>query len=198
MSSGRRPTIRDVSRLAGVSRMTVSRVLSDPDLVLPGTRARVQKAIADLGYVLDRAAGSLASRRTGFIALIVPTLTNANFSMVAHGLTEVLSKAGFHLLISYTDYDLAEEETQIRNLLARRPEAMVLTGSAHTRAASTLLLRADIPVIAVADLPQRPIEHAVGFSKPPGRSDGGAVFPAQGLPPHRRRRRPERRRYHRP
>jgi len=167
MSSGRstrRPTIRDVSRLAGVSRMTVSRVLSDPDLVLPATRARVQKAIADLGYVLDRAAGGLASRRTGFIALIVPTLTNANFSTVAHGLTEVLSKAGFQLLISYTDYDLGEEETQIRNLLARRPEAMVLTGSAHTRAASSLLVRADIPVIAVADLPHRPIEHAVGFS----------------------------------
>ncbi|HWW64137.1 MAG TPA: LacI family DNA-binding transcriptional regulator [Sphingomonadaceae bacterium] len=159
-----RPTIRDVSRLAGVSRMTVSRVISDPDLVLPATRARVNKAIADLGYVPDRAAGSLASRRTGFIALMLPTLTNANFASVAHGLTEALREADYHLLIAYTDYDMAEEERQLRNLLARRPEAIVLTGAVHRRTASRMLVAADIPVVEIADLPSRPIEHAIGFS----------------------------------
>ena len=162
--SSQRPTIRDVSRLAGVSRMTVSRVISDPELVLPITRERVNKAIADLGYVPDRAAGSLASRRTGFIALMLPTLTNANFSAAAHGLTEALRDADYHLLIAYTDYDLAEEERQLRNLLARRPEAIVLTGSVHRRAASRMLLAADIPVVEIADLPPQPVEHAIGFS----------------------------------
>jgi LacI family gluconate utilization system Gnt-I transcriptional repressor len=162
--ASQRPTIRDVSRLAGVSRMTVSRVISDPDLVLPGTRERVRKAIADLGYVPDRAAGSLASRRTGFIALMLPTLTNANFAAVAHGLTEALRRQDYDLLLAYTDYDLAEEERQLKNLLARRPEAIVLTGSAHRRTASRMLLAADIPVIEIADLPPQPIEHAIGFS----------------------------------
>src|SRR4051812_25430759 len=84
----RRPTIRDVSRLAGVSRMTVSRVVRGLDIVQPETREQVNKAIADLGYVPDRAAGSLVNRRTGLIALILPTLTNANFSAAAHGLTD--------------------------------------------------------------------------------------------------------------
>ena len=159
-----RPTIRDVSRLAGVSRMTVSRVIRDLDLVLPETRARVNKAIADLGYVPDRTAGSLSSRRTGFIALMLPTLTNANFAAVAHGLTESLRADDYHLLITYTDYSLAEEERQLKNLLARRPEAIVLTGAAHSRTASRLLLAANIPIVEVADLPRQPIEHAVGFS----------------------------------
>ncbi|TKD52241.1 LacI family DNA-binding transcriptional regulator [Sphingomonas baiyangensis] len=156
--------MRDVSRLAGVSRMTVSRVLSDPELVLPATREKVHKAIADLGYVPDRAAGSLSSRRTGFIALMLPTLTNANFAAVAHGLTEALREADYHLLIAYTDYDMAEEERQLRNLLARRPEALVLTGAVHRRNASRMLLAADIPVVEIADLPSQPIEHAIGFS----------------------------------
>ncbi|WP_120222597.1 LacI family DNA-binding transcriptional regulator [Sphingopyxis sp. FD7] len=156
--------MRDVSQLAGVSRMTVSRVISDPELVLPATRERVLKAIADLGYVPDRAAGSLSSRRTGFIALILPTLTNANFAAVAHGLTEVLRDADYHLLIAYTEYDMAEEERQLRALLARRPEAIVLTGAVHRRNASRLLIAADIPIIEIADLPQQPIEHAIGFS----------------------------------
>jgi LacI family gluconate utilization system Gnt-I transcriptional repressor len=162
--AGKRPTIREVSRLAGVSRMTVSRVIRNLDLVLPETRERVHKAIADLGYVPDRAAGSLATHRTGFIALLLPTLTNANFAAVAHGLTEALRQADYHLLIAYTDYSLDEEERQLKNLLARRPEAIVLTGAVHRRAASRTLLAADIPVLEVADLRQHPIEHAVGFS----------------------------------
>jgi LacI family transcriptional regulator, gluconate utilization system Gnt-I transcriptional repressor len=162
--AGLRPTIRDVSRLAGVSRMTVSRVVRDLGVVSPDTRKRVNRAIADLGYVPDRAAGSLGSHRTGFIALILPTLTNANFAAVAHGLTEVLRQADFDLLIAYTDYSLAEEERQLRNLLARRPEAIVLTGAVHRRAAARMLLAANIPVVELADLPRHPIEHAVGFS----------------------------------
>ena len=144
--------------------MTVSRVLSESDLVLPATREKVVKAIADLGYVPDRAAGGLATRRTGFVALILPTFTNANFSTVAHGLTEVLRNSNYHLLIAYTDYNLAEEERQLANLLARRPEAIVLTGTVHRRAAAKLLHTANIPVIEIADLPIHPIQHAVGFS----------------------------------
>lgn len=163
-SPTQRPTIGDVSKLAGVSRMTVSRVMRSPDSVSPDTRERVSKAISDLGYVPDRAAGSLHTRRTGFVALMLPTLTNANFSAVAHGLTEALRPADYHLLIAYTDYSLAEEEQQLRNLLARRPEAIVLTGAIHRREAARMLLAADIPVIEIADLPSRPIEHAVGFS----------------------------------
>jgi LacI family gluconate utilization system Gnt-I transcriptional repressor len=162
--AGQRPTIRDVSRLAGVSRMTVSRVVRELGVVSADTRNRVNRAIADLGYVPDRAAGSLGSHRTGFIALILPNLTNANFAAVAHGLTEVLRQADYDLLIAYTDYSLAEEERQLHNLLARRPEAIVLTGAVHRRAAARMLLAANIPVIELADLPRHPIEHAVGFS----------------------------------
>ena len=144
--------------------MTVSRVISDPQLVLPATREKVAKAIADLGYVPDRAAGSLSSRRTGFIALMLPTLTNSNFASVAHGLTEILREADYHLLIAYTEYDMVEEERQLRNLLARRPEAIIITGATHSREAGKLLLAADVPIVEVADLPSRPIGHVIGFS----------------------------------
>jgi LacI family transcriptional regulator, gluconate utilization system Gnt-I transcriptional repressor len=144
--------------------MTVSRVVRDLNVVLPETRDRVNKAIADLGYVPDRAAGSLTTRRSGFIALILPTLTNANFAGVAHGLTESLRERDYDLLIAYTDYSQAEEDRQLRNLLARRPEALVITGSVHQRSCARLLLTADIPVVEIADLPRQPIQHAVGFS----------------------------------
>jgi LacI family gluconate utilization system Gnt-I transcriptional repressor len=144
--------------------MTVSRVVRGLDVVHADTRERVRKAIADLGYVPDLAAGSLSTRRSGFIGLLLPTLTNANFSSVAHGLTEALRKADYHLLIAYTDYSLAEEELQLRKLLARRPEALVLTGAHHSRAASRLLLSANVPIVEIAELPRHPIGHVVGFS----------------------------------
>lgn len=94
----------------------------------------------------------------------MPTLTNANFAMVAHGLTDALRATEFQLLITYENYSMAEEEAQLRNLLSRRPEAVVVCGTVHSREAATLLARADVPIVEVADTSVRPIQHSVGFS----------------------------------
>ena len=162
--ANRKATIRDVSRLAHVSRMTVSRYFSNPDLVLPATRERVAQAVSRLSYVPDRAAGSLTTRRSGFIALILPTLTNSNFAAVAKGLTEILRSLNYQLLIGYSSYSISEEERQIELMLARRPEAIIVTGEQHSRRGTTLLMGAGVPVVELADLPSRPIDRAVGFS----------------------------------
>ncbi|WP_307269231.1 LacI family DNA-binding transcriptional regulator [Labrys wisconsinensis] len=156
--------MQDVSRLAGVSPMTVSRVLADPQRVTEPTRRRVLEAVAQLRYVPDMVAGSLSSRRTSFIAVILPTLTNANFADTAHGLTEALRPADYQPLIGYTMYRLDEEERLIRAMLARRPEAVVVAGTVHTKAASELLHQAGVPVVEIWERPDRPIDRAVGFS----------------------------------
>ncbi len=160
----RKATIRDVSRLARVSRMTVSRFFSNPEIVLPATRERVAHAVKTLSYVPDRAAGSLITRRSGFIALILPTLTNSNFAAVAHGLTDALRPANYQLLIGYTNYSIGEEDRQIELMLARRPEAIVVTGEHHSRHCTALLMNAGVPIVELADLPSHPIDLAVGFS----------------------------------
>ncbi|MEM9439118.1 MAG: LacI family DNA-binding transcriptional regulator [Pseudomonadota bacterium] len=159
-----KPTMRDVARIAGVSTMTVSRVLAQPAIVAEATRDRVHEAIAKLGYVPDMIASSLSSQKSGFIAAIVPTLNNINFAQTAEGLSDTLKMAGFQLLIGYTNYQLDEEESLVKTMLARRPEGIVLTGGHHTKATQQLLLAADIPVIEIWDLPKQPIGHAIGFS----------------------------------
>ncbi|KGM34696.1 transcriptional regulator, partial [Inquilinus limosus MP06] len=157
--------MRDVARLAGVSPMTVSRVQAGSSRVAPETRERIRQAIAQLGYVDDKVAAALSSRRTGFIATLVPTITNSNFADTAHGLTEALRETGYQLLIGYTLYRMSEEEALVRAMLERRPEAIVLAGMNHTEAARTMLRSAGIPVIEIWDCgAAEPIDRAVGFS----------------------------------
>jgi len=145
--------MRDVARLAGVSPMTVSRVQAGSSRVAPETRDRIRRAIEQLGYVDDKVAAALSSRRTGFIATLVPTLTNSTFADTAHGLTEALRRSGYQLLIGYTLYRMSEEEALIRTMLERRPEAIVLAGMHHTEAARTMREQ-DIGDVVVADGPE--------------------------------------------
>ena len=118
----------------------------------------------ELGYVLDHSAGTLSSRRTGFIAALVPSINNSNFSDTARGITEELQRAGLQLMLGYTDYSEQKEEELIETMLRRRPEGIILTGGVHTERARRMLKMAAIPVVETWDLPADPIDQVVGFS----------------------------------
>src|SRR5690606_40163706 len=80
------PTLSDVAREAGVSSITVSRALNDPDSVRANTRKKIEAAIDKVGYVRNMVAGSLASASSRFIPVIVPSLSNVVFVEVIQGL----------------------------------------------------------------------------------------------------------------
>ncbi|AOJ40408.1 LacI family transcriptional regulator [Burkholderia lata] len=153
----------DVARLAGVSKMTVSRVLAGHS-VAAETRARVCQAIDQLGYVADAAAGALSSGRSEFVAVLVPSLSSSNFSDTVRGLTDALEPHGLQLLLGDTDYDLEREERLVRSMLRHQPRCVALTGAQHTDATRKVLARSAIPVVEMWDLPTHPIDTAVGFS----------------------------------
>jgi LacI family transcriptional regulator, gluconate utilization system Gnt-I transcriptional repressor len=158
------PTMADVARRAGVSTMTVSRALKNEAQVSSPTREKIFRAVSELGYVLDQAAGSLSSRRTGFIATLIPSINNSNFSDTARGITDELGRTGLQLLLGYTDYSEDNEEKLIEAMLRRRPEGVILTGGVHTLHTRRMLSSAGIPVIETWDLPSEPIDQVVGFS----------------------------------
>lgn len=154
----------DIARIAGVSTMTVSRAFKNDGSVNDKTREAVVKAAHGLGYVFNATASSLRMQKTDFIAAIIPSLNNANFSDTISGLSAVLSPRGIQALLGYTNYDMLEEERLIEQLLRRRPLALVITGGKHTNQATQLLRNSDIPVIEIWDCPARPIGYYVGFS----------------------------------
>ncbi|MQW89539.1 LacI family DNA-binding transcriptional regulator [Sinorhizobium saheli] len=158
------PTMADVARRTGVSPMTVSRAFKRDSSVSQETREAVLRAAEELGYVFDSTASNLRSQRTDFIAVTIPSINNANFADTVRALSDGVSERGLQILLGYTNYDVAEEERLIEQLLRRKPEAIVVTGGKHTPRARKLLSNAGIPVIETWDLPEEPIGHVVGFS----------------------------------
>jgi LacI family gluconate utilization system Gnt-I transcriptional repressor len=144
--------------------MTVSRVLRQPEKVNPETRERVSSAMASLGYVPNRLAGSLTSGATGLIAAIVPTLRHSIFADVLEGLSDVISEAGLDVFVSFSSYRTDVEEGQIRSILERRPDALMLTGLTHTRASREILRNFGIPVVETWETAEEPIDMIVGYS----------------------------------
>src|SRR6185437_11941887 len=182
------PTLSAVADLAGVSSITVSRVLRLPQKVAPETRARVEAAMRQLGYVPNQIAGALAGARTKSVGVLVPTIANSIFADTVQGLSDELEPLGYTVLLAQTRYDAAREDRVLAALLSRRPEAIIMVGSPATEAGARLLRRAGIPIVETWEMPEAPIDAVAGFDnyqagRAPSRRAGP---PESGV--HRRRR----------
>src|SRR3979411_3089813 len=157
------PTLSAVAKLAGVSSITVSRVVRLPNLVAPETRGRVEAAMRDVGYVPNQVAGSLASARTSSVGVLVPTIANSIFADTVQGLSDELEPLGYAVILAQSRYDAARENHALAALLSRRPEAIIMVGSPATDEGSRLLRHARIPIVETWDLPAAPIDAVAGF-----------------------------------
>ncbi len=158
------PTLAHVARLANVSENTVSRVIRNKGSIAPETRRRVNAAIEQLGYVPNRAAGSLASASSLIIGVILPSLSNIVFPEVLRGINAGLSGTAYRPMIGVTDYDLGIEQELISSLLAWQPAAIITTGFEHTDIARRMLEGSRVRVAELMDIDDQPIDLAVGLS----------------------------------
>ena len=158
------PTMADVAKRAGVSTMTVSRALRSGTAISEETRKKIVAAADALGYVIDATASGFASGKTGFVAMTIPSIDNANFAATVRGVTEELREHNLQLLLGYTNYDIKEEERLIEGMLRHRPDAVIVTGGAHTERCRHLLSSYGAPIVETWDLPASALQHVVGFS----------------------------------
>ena len=122
------PTLDDVAKMAGVSTATVSRCLNNPDRVVEATRRRVLSAVDALGYTPNFAARVMAAKRSSTIGAIIPTMENAIFARGLQAFQEELHQHGYTLLVSSSAYKPEIEEEQIRTLVARGADGLLLIG----------------------------------------------------------------------
>jgi len=109
VSESQRVTILDVAERAGVHPGTVSRALSRPEKVAPATRARVEAAAKDLGFVPNKAARGLITGRTGNVAVIVPDITNPFFASLVRSVEHAARDVDLQVLLVDTGENRAEE-----------------------------------------------------------------------------------------
>jgi LacI family gluconate utilization system Gnt-I transcriptional repressor len=134
-----------------------------PGLVAPKTRAKVEAAMRELGYVPNLVAGSLATARTNAIGVLVPTIANSIFADTVQGLSDELEPLGYAVILAQSRYDAVRENHVLAALLSRRPEAIIMVGSPATEEGDRLLRRARIPIVETWDLPAAPIDAVAGF-----------------------------------
>ena len=156
--------MRDVADIVGVSPMTVSRAFRDDKAVSAKTRRHIRQVAERLGYVYDSTAMAFRTQKSGFVAVTLPSVNNANFAETYRGLSVAMEGSGMQLLLGSTNYRVEKEEELVHQLLTRNPEALVMTGGHHSQATRDLVASRSIPVIEMWDLPEYPLGHTVGFS----------------------------------
>lgn len=156
--------MRDVATRAGVSTMTVSRALNEPGKVSVEMRERVLRAVKEIGYLPNHLAGSLSSNRSTTIGLIVPSIDNSIYTQTVKGLSGVLKRSGFQLMIAESGYDPNEEEELITALLSHRVSGLVLHSTEHTPQAIEKIRKSGVPVVENGNIPERPLDMVVSYS----------------------------------
>lgn len=115
----------DVAKALGVSRTTVSLVMSGHPRISKNTARRVLKCVKALGYQPNLLARTLSTGRSNLIGVIVPDSSNPFFAEVLRGAEDSARKGGWHLLLNNGSYSLQIEEERIKDLLGLRIEGLL-------------------------------------------------------------------------
>jgi LacI family transcriptional regulator len=120
------PTINDVAKRAGVSAVTVSRVINNASNVRPTTRDKVELAIRELGYVPSVAARSLRLKRTRTLALILPDITNTFWTTIARGVEDAAQRRDYSVFLCNTDEDEVKQRRYLDFVVGQRVDGVII------------------------------------------------------------------------
>lgn len=158
------PTLNDVAKAAGVSTATVSRCLNSPERVIETTRQRVMQAVESLGYTPNFAARVMAANRSFTIGAIIPTMDNAIFARGLQEFQDQLRESGYTLLVSSSAYDPEVEREQIRTLIARGADGLLLIGYERDAEIYDYLEQHQVPSLVAWSYDPEAQRPSVGFS----------------------------------
>lgn len=159
MPSRSQPLLADVAKHAGVSTMTVSRVLNGSDTVSTKTRARVLEAIEQVGYVPNMLARSLASGRSRLIGLVVWELTSSYFTEIVRGVCQEADASGFHTVLHTSGPNQDRELSLVSSMLGGLVDGLLLVLPRNGERYVELLQKEQLPCVLIdnrslhADLP---------------------------------------------
>ncbi len=143
----KKPGVRSLAKVTGLSVATISRVLNKSDSVTGETRDRVLKAMQEIGFTPNASARALATKRTRTIGAVVPTLAHSIFARFLNAVERKLAEHGYGLVIATTGDDPDIEEKRARELLNLGAEGLIFSGADHTEALIDWLATAGVPAV---------------------------------------------------
>lgn len=143
-------TIKDIAKEAGVSIATVSFIVNGKDQhISEATRQRVKDVMKKYNYIPNAMAGSLVTRRTGIIGLILPDITNPFFPGIARGAEDRANEEGYSIIFCNTDDKIEVEEKYIESLTSKMVDGIIIAHSSNSDQMGEILERTQIPVILI-------------------------------------------------
>ncbi len=165
MKRSNKAGLENIARAAGVSKMTVSRVLRGSSGFSEETRARVMAEVERQGYFPDRIAATFGSGSAStLVGVCVPRFTSSLFAATLESINAALMRLGYQTMIGSSDQLPGEEEDWLRGLASWRPAGVILAGRRHTAGTLSLLRDLTVPVVEMWDINTQPIDVSVGFS----------------------------------
>ena len=159
----KRPTLQDIAEHLGITKMTVSRYLRNPNAVAQETRHRIAAAIERFGYIPNRAPEILSNAKSKAIGVLLPSLTNHVFADVLKGIELIADEAGYQTMLAHYGYSVKKEENRIESLLSYNVDGLILSENYHSLRTLKMIEVANIPVIEIMDSSQVGIQQVIGF-----------------------------------
>lgn len=145
---GRRVTIVDIARAAGVSKSTVSLVLNGSDRVRPQTRDAVRKAMDELDYVYNRNAANLRHPETRIVGMVINDLTNPFYTELAVGIEHVLRTSGYVPFLAHTSESVLRQAEVVRSMAEHGASGLILAPTLDSGAAEiNALAELGLPIV---------------------------------------------------
>lgn len=159
----KRPVLQDVADRVGITKMTVSRFLRNPDQVSAALQVKIAAALDELGYIPNRAPDILSNSTSRAIGVLLPSLTNQVFAEVLRGIENVIDAYGYQTMLAHYGYKPELEEERLESMLSWNIDGLILTERSHTPRTLKMIEVAGIPVVELMDSVSPCLDIAVGF-----------------------------------
>ncbi|HEI8868564.1 TPA: gluconate operon transcriptional repressor GntR [Serratia odorifera] len=159
----KRPVLQDVANKVGVTKMTVSRYLRNPDQVSAALQQKIAVALDELGYIPNRAPDILSNATSRAIGVLLPSLTNQVFAEVLRGIESVTDAHNYQTMLAHYGYLPEREEERLTSLLSFNIDGLILSERNHTPRTLKMIEVAGIPVVELMDCVTPCLDLAVGF-----------------------------------
>lgn len=159
----KRPSLQDVADRVGVTKMTISRFLRNPEQVSEKLRGTIARTLDELGYIPNRVPDILSNATSRAIGVLLPSLTNQVFAEVIRGIETVTDAAGYQTMLAHYGYQAEKEEDRLVSLLSYNIDGLILAERTHTPRTLKMLATAGIPVVELMDSVSPCYDSAVGL-----------------------------------